>query len=143
MSRKGFKTNVKPSRVPQSVQLMTDFLVDDLVQHVGMKPEDAYDTARAVIHRLGKEFGGDQFYLARDMAFPLQERDMEIFRRFNGTNYDHLAREFGLSVMRVRQIVEFVRAAEVAKRQSELPGLESEQAASLRKWGSGRGTPSA
>lgn len=135
MSRKGFKTNVKPSRVPQSVQLMTDFLVEDLVQHAGMKHEDAYDCARAVVHRLGKEFGGDQFYLARDMAFPLQERDMEIFRRFRGNNYEELAREFNLSVMRVRQIVEFVRAAEVAKRQNELPGLESEQAAALRRWG--------
>jgi Mor family transcriptional regulator len=43
-----------------------------------------------------------------------------MFERFNGQNYDELARTHSLTPMRVRQIIGSMMADEVARRQGRL-----------------------
>lgn len=47
-----------------------------------------------------KEFGGDRFYISK-----MDHRNKEIRDAFNGRNYQELARQFGLSERRIREIV--------------------------------------
>ncbi len=56
----------------------------------------------------------------------LSARDMEIYNRYNGNNRDQLCKEYGLSVQRLYQIINAVRARELTRRQPDLYGQEDE-----------------
>lgn len=75
---------------------------------------------------LSQHIGGSGFYLAKGVAAMWAARDEQMWRRFDGRNYARLAREYGLTEMRVRQIIAEQRAAEVARRQRRLPGLDDQ-----------------
>nr|WP_295782239.1 Mor transcription activator family protein [Rhodoferax sp.] len=57
------------------------------------------------------------FYLNKGVRYRASLRDREMFERFNGRNYDELARVYGLTPMRVRQITVAMLADDVARRQ--------------------------
>ena len=71
-----------------------------------------------------------QVVLARLRAFcaapviVLSARDREMCARFRGNNYFALAREYGLTEMRVRQIVGAWQQEQFLRRQGQLPGLD-------------------
>lgn len=79
--------------------------------------EAALDVAEAVRHGLG---GASHIYVPKGRAYELSLRDREIYAKFRGDNYDQLARDFGLTEMRIRQIIERCRAADIQARQSGL-----------------------
>mgnify|MGYP002151237351 CR=1 FL=1 len=54
----------------------------------------------------------------------LTARDREMCARFRGNNYFALAREYGLTEMRVRQIVGAWQQEQFLRRQGQLPGLD-------------------
>lgn len=70
-----------------------------------------------------REIGGRQIYLAK-LAAELAPRDRAIFAEFNGRNHAQLAKKYGLTEMRVRQILETMQKEEFARRQGNLPGLD-------------------
>jgi Mor family transcriptional regulator len=70
--------------------------------------------------RLSAEIGGMNFYLNKGVRYRASLRDREMFERFNGQNYDELARTHSLTPMRVRQIIGSMMADEVARRQGRL-----------------------
>lgn len=72
--------------------------------------------------RLSFEMGGGNFYMHKGTAFRLSSRDREMCRKFTGRNYHKLAREYNLSEMRVRQIIDAWQKEEFAKRQAGLFG---------------------
>jgi Mor family transcriptional regulator len=72
------------------------------------------------VDRVALRCGGGQFYLPKGLALKLSQRDREIFERFNGRNKRELAREFGVTEMRIDQIVAAVRRAEFERRQGKI-----------------------
>lgn len=70
--------------------------------------------------RLSAEIGGMNFYLNKGVRYRASLRDREMFDRFNGQNYDELARTHNLTPMRVRQIIGAMMADEVSRRQGKL-----------------------
>lgn len=70
--------------------------------------------------RLSAEIGGMNFYLNKGVRYRATLRDREMFERFNGRNYDELSRLYGLTPMRVRQIIGAMMIDEVARRQGKL-----------------------
>lgn len=70
--------------------------------------------------RLSFDLGGASFYLPKGIGCKLSARDREIGERYNGRNKHLLAREFGVSDMRIDQIYKRWRQAELAKRQGAL-----------------------
>ena len=79
---------------------------------------------RAQLQRLSSEKGGMAIYLPKGLAVYLSARDSEMCSRFCGNNYRQLAREYGLTEMRVRQIVYEWQRERAKARQHSLPGLE-------------------
>ena len=73
---------------------------------------------------LADEIGGSMVYLPKGMQVFLTARDAEICSKFRG-DYTVLAREYHLSEMRVRQIVDGARRARFLERQGNLPGVET------------------
>lgn len=70
--------------------------------------------------RLCSEMGGVTFYLNKAVSYRASLRDRELYGRFNGQNFKELALHYGLSTMRVRQIVGAMRDADIARRQGRL-----------------------
>jgi Mor family transcriptional regulator len=70
--------------------------------------------------RLSTEEGGTALYLNKGVSYRATLRDREMYARFNGRNYDELARAHRLTPMRVRQIVGAMLAEDLARRQGRL-----------------------
>lgn len=76
------------------------------------------------LQHLAEQKGGRALYLAKGVAMHLSIRDRELCDKFRGDNYRALAREYGLTEMRVRQIVDAWQRECFARRQGCLPGLD-------------------
>lgn len=76
------------------------------------------------IDRIAQRCGGAGFYLPRGIAsrqqVKLAARDQQIYAEFKGRNLSQLARKYGLTEMRIYQIVERVRQAEQDRRQGKI-----------------------
>lgn len=79
------------------------------------------------LQHLSNELGGSgNIYIAKGLMVQLSARDRTMCERFKGNNYRQLAREFGLTEMRVRQIVDAWQHEQYQNRQASLPGLDEE-----------------
>jgi Mor family transcriptional regulator len=113
---------------PENLRMVAEWLFVQLVEdeeitEIPMSP--ARLTALALLalrqtERLSAEIGGMNFYLNKGVRYRATLRDREMFERFNGRNYDELARAYGLTPMRVRQIIGAMMVDEVARRQGKL-----------------------
>lgn len=72
------------------------------------------------IDRVALKCGGAGFYLPKGLAHRLSERDRQILAKFNGRNAHTLAREYGVTEMRIYQIVTAARQADFDRRQGKL-----------------------
>jgi Mor family transcriptional regulator len=80
--------------------------------------------ALAQLQHLMAMIGGSSFYIAKGVAVHLSARDRQMCAKFRGNNYFALAREYGLTEMRVRQIVGAWQQEQFLRRQGQLPGLD-------------------
>ncbi|PAX17089.1 hypothetical protein CLI92_05960 [Vandammella animalimorsus] len=76
------------------------------------------------LQHLAREKGGRAIYLAKGMAVHLSARDRAMCAEFRGNNYRALADRYGLTEMRVRQIVDAWQREQFARRQGKLPGID-------------------
>lgn len=102
-------------------QVLTDALIDEKVE-----PEKARQLGLLAAEKLRDTYGGAQLYIARGTALTLCRRDLEMYEKFNGINYEALAKEFDLSERRVRQVIKRVLREEFRKRQPVLPFASAE-----------------
>ena len=76
--------------------------------------------ALVISERIRTEIGGAAPYIPKGTKYLSSRRDAEIYERFDVTNYATLAREFYVTEMRIRQIIQAARATEIKRRQSDL-----------------------
>ncbi len=81
----------------------------------------AAQLASEQVQRLSDELGGRAVYIPRGLLVRLGARDREMVERFNGRNYRELARQYGLTEVRVRRIISSARALRMAQAQGKLP----------------------
>jgi len=75
------------------------------------------------LQHLATQKGGVAVYLAKGVSVHLSARDRLMCAEFRG-DYKLLARKYGLTEMRVRQIVDAWQRARFLERQRGLPGLD-------------------
>jgi len=83
------------------------------------------------MQRLSHNVGGSSIYVSKGLAMFLSERDRRMCEQFRG-DYKVLARQYGLTEVRVRQIVSSWQRLRYLERQQGLPGVEPSQS-SLKK----------
>ena len=113
---------------PENLRMVAEWLFVQLVEDeevIEIPMEPARLSALALLalrqtERLSAELGGMNFYLNKGVRYRASLRDREMFARFNGRNYDELARTSGLTPMRVRQIIGAMMADEIGRRQGKL-----------------------
>ncbi|OBX07046.1 transcriptional regulator [Gallibacterium salpingitidis] len=69
---------------------------------------------------IAESWGGEIIYIPKALLIALSERDLAIWREFNGSNHRELSRKYGVSMQWVYQIVKRVQKEEVAKRQYDM-----------------------
>ncbi len=86
----------------------------------GMTAERAHEIAADVVDMLRKDLGGQLFYLPKGTALDIESRDIAMWRDFNGRNHEELSRKYNLAIPKVYQRLKAVRAAMIAREQSDL-----------------------
>ncbi|MBN9477979.1 MAG: hypothetical protein ABS43_06365 [Bordetella sp. SCN 67-23] len=81
------------------------------------KLERTHELAVQCVDEVLRDFGGSSVYVPKNILPKLDSRNQEIAKLFNGRNVREIAHRFGLSDMRVRQII---KAARVRKRLDSL-----------------------
>ncbi|GBC62506.1 hypothetical protein DENIS_3478 [Desulfonema ishimotonii] len=91
----------------------------------GIRIEDLPAAMRDVARRIGldacleliRHYGGGPLYVAAPSGLERSLRDREICARFDGANHKALAREFGVTVARIYQIIDAREANQCKKQQ--------------------------
>ncbi|HHJ80127.1 MAG TPA: DNA-binding protein [Candidatus Tenderia electrophaga] len=108
------------SKGPELLVDLIDKTAAVLVEKAGLDPDTAHLCAEAVAHRMRQSWGGQQVYFPKGHAVDISERDMQLFREFDGRNQRDLAKKYGMSLQWVYQRIKAVQAAETARRQANL-----------------------
>ena len=104
-------------------ELLSDLAakVGEEVQSAGVADKkQAKNIGNHVAKRMAREWGGQLFYIPHGVLWDIDERDVEIFEKFNGSNQNELAKEYGFSVQWVYRIIERVRQAKLDAAQQDL-----------------------
>lgn len=76
----------------------------------GVPDTDANQIAVEASEDIRKAFGGGHHYIPKNAHGRMAERNRRIFDEFKkGRSYEELSKEFDLTEMRIRQVVEIVR----------------------------------
>ena len=67
-----------------------------------------------------RDWGGQQPYLSKGLAFELERRDYEMYEKFTGDNYEELAKLYALTTRQVRNRINLIREIEFARKQPSL-----------------------
>lgn len=125
-----------PARLREVAERLFLQLVDEEEQPPeGARAQRLAEIALRQTERLSMELGGGNFYMHKGVSFRLTPRNREMCAKFTGNNYDVLALQYGLSDMRVRQIIGDWQVEQFARRQGTLPGLEKTAILAKRRQG--------
>lgn len=88
-----------------------------LADRAGLDEEQAAQIGAELADYMRRHWGGQHLYFAKGDEHGLTKRDLEIWRRANGRNTSELASEYGLSRVRIYQILRAVQRREFNRRQ--------------------------
>lgn len=108
------------SRGPELLVDLIDKTARVLEAKAGLEPDTARLCAEEVARHMRMEWGGQQVYFPKGAAVDISDRDLQLFREFDGHNQVELARRYNMSVQWVYQRLKAVQRAEIARRQADL-----------------------
>lgn len=108
-----------PATYPELLADVAQQVYADLVKD-GIKPAQAAKSTWKAIEHARVNIGGISEYIPKGLLYELSVRDREIFEKFKGNNFEELCREYGVSTMRIRQIVAKVLEEQVRLRQKDM-----------------------
>lgn len=108
------------SRGPEFLRDLEEQTLLALREH-GVQEGLAQDLANLVARKMCQHWGGLILYFPKGDYILRRERDLEIYRAFNGTNQGELAQRFDTSIQHIYRIIDWMRGEELARRQPELP----------------------
>lgn len=79
-----------------------------------------------VAELIRRDWGGQQIYLSKGLSYEISQRDLEIYREFDGTNHYYLTQKHSLTARQVYSVIARVRESELQKRQPFLFPHEEE-----------------
>ena len=110
---------------PENLRTVAEWLFVQLVEdeEAAPSPERLQKLATLALRqteRLSTEEGGRNFYLGKGLRYRASLRDREMYERFQGRNYNELARDYHLTPTRVRQIMDAMHQDDISRRQGRL-----------------------
>lgn len=107
-----------PPILSDLVEVLTEALIEERIP-----ADQARQASLVAVDHMRETWGGDRFYMPKGLSLVLSKRDREIYRKFNGANHFSLAKEFGLTVRQIQNIIAKIRDEDFARSQPGLPGF--------------------
>lgn len=107
-------------KAPEILLDLAEHTRELLVQKYQFEDSQAKQIGIELAQCIAESWGGEVIYIPKALLITLSERDLAIWRDFNGSNQRELARKYGVSMQWVYQIVKKVQKEEVAKRQFDM-----------------------
>lgn len=107
-------------RIPELVIDLEDKLIELLLSQLSIDRPKAREIAYLAARHITDEWGGQLIYIPKNQLGKLSERDIKIWKEFNGSNHTHLAKKYGLTVQQIYKILREVGGRERAKSQQDL-----------------------
>jgi len=89
-----------------------DDFIEELAAHIehqlikdGCSPEDAREKAVNSAEAARRNYEGTPIYVPKMLSAKHRKRNLQIVNEFNGHNHAELAQKYGISMMRVYQII--------------------------------------
>lgn len=74
------------------------------IKHLAVEEDKAIDFGNDLADFLSEHWKGQSIYISADTRYHHTERDLEIFRRMKRGNANEIAKDLGISFVRVHQI---------------------------------------
>lgn len=116
-------TRLLPDTYPERLRELAEVLYVSLISLEVTCKISREELAQIAIRQVGEicaQLGGATFYLMKGTSYATAERNQAIWRDFNGHNYIELARQYSLTEMQIRNIIEIIRSEEIKARQGRL-----------------------
>lgn len=95
--------------------------IGDLLQAEGIEPEKAADIGLQAAEHVRKNYSGQLLYLPSGRQYELAARDKEIYQRYQaGETHSAISVAYGISVVRVYQVIKRLREDEIQRRQPDM-----------------------
>ncbi|MDF7669851.1 Mor transcription activator family protein [Orbaceae bacterium ESL0721] len=86
----------------------------------GLSADIASQLGDNVANTISELFGGQNFTFPRDYIFKLNQRDLQIYDEFRGSNYAELSRKYNMTERNIRKVIDRVHKRMLKQKQ---PGL--------------------
>lgn len=107
-------------RVPELVADLEDQMAACLLSSLTIDRKEALAISKKVARHVTDNWGGQLIYIPKNHLGKISERDLMVYKAFNGKNHPALAKQFGLTVQQIYKIVKEVGSVERAKNQGDL-----------------------
>jgi Mor family transcriptional regulator len=78
---------------------------ENLKERTTLAPDECDKIGRKIAEQIRREWGGISVYAPKGMKYDLTNRDMEIYRMFDGTNRSELCKQFNISERQLYRII--------------------------------------
>lgn len=119
--------NATDIRRHEMLQDLADQSAQYLIREHALAQDVAGDLGNFVADFLCEHWKGQNVYIPADAQFKMSQRDLQIYQRMQRGSAPDLAREFGISYVRVYQIYKRILAANRARLQPQLFGDEAKE----------------
>lgn len=92
----------------------------ELVKNHNMDEQQARKIGVDVALKIANNWAGELIYIPQSVALMSSERNLAIWREFDGKNHRELARKYGVSMQWVYKVIKRVQRQEVEKRQLDI-----------------------
>lgn len=116
-------STVISSDYPEILREMVETIFDALKTFPEFQQENETRCAQLafeITEQLRRQFSGSQFYFPKGNSYVVNMRAQEIYDDFTGNNHAELVRKYGLSEVRIRQIIEQVKKIRFEQSQGRL-----------------------
>lgn len=114
------KLDVFERKAPEVLADLAAHVEQELINRYEMPEEQAKQAGVDVAMRISRAWAGEIIYIPRALLLALSERDLKIWREFNGVNHRELARKYGVSMQWVYQIVKRMQKEEIDRHQIDM-----------------------
>jgi len=108
------------AEMPELLQDLADKSAKILQECIEIDPEAASHIGVKLARNIAESWGGQTVYIQKGLGMFAHERDLQIYKEFNGNNHAELARKYKISMQWVYSIIKKMQAIKMREVQPEL-----------------------
>ena len=105
------------NQTPELMADLADNVAKVLLEQLEISQDEAKSIGIEVANTISFNWGGINIYIPMGFYLHLSNRDLKIYREFDGTNCRELSKKYKLSMQRIYRIIKKVREEEFKRRQ--------------------------